>query len=158
EHNPAESQVGNARGEPSRDGRRKAYPTLELALGVIGKAMQAVRTKSWFYSEQFGKPIMVVARFDLPDGGKAYRPFSRIPAGWRVGDPPGWLPLYNLKDLSGATRVYVVEGEKSAELIRGLGLVATTSAHGAQSPERTQWQPLAGKELVLIPDHDKAGE
>ncbi|MHB9044517.1 MAG: AAA family ATPase [Pirellulales bacterium] len=38
-----------------------------------------------------------------------------------------------------------------------LGLVATTSMHGAMSPEKTDWTPLAGKDVVILPDHDQPG-
>ena len=44
------------------------------------------------------------------------------------------------------------------DLVRELGLIATATAHGAQSPQRTDLGPLAGKELVLLPDHDAPGE
>ena len=41
---------------------------------------------------------------------------------------------------------------------RAPGLVATTSAHGAQSPHKSDWSPLAGKDVVILPDHDAPGE
>jgi hypothetical protein len=62
-----------------------------------------------------------------------------------------------LHDLAGAKRVYIAEGEKAADAARSIGLVATTSAHGCNSPEKTDWQPLAGKEVVLLPDNDPSG-
>ena len=37
-------------------------------------------------------------------------------------------------------------------------MVATTSAHGAQSPSKSDWSPLAGKDVVILPDHDGPGE
>src|SRR5262249_320285 len=75
-----------------------------------------------------------------------------------VADPPGPLPLYDLPGLAGAHRVYVTEGEKCTELVRELGLAATTASHGAKSPAKTDWTPLAGLEVVIVPDHAKAGE
>ncbi|MCA9266588.1 MAG: DUF3987 domain-containing protein, partial [Planctomycetales bacterium] len=36
--------------------------------------------------------------------------------------------------------------------------MATTSAHGSQSPDKTDWSPLAGKECVILPDNDEAGQ
>jgi len=42
--------------------------------------------------------------------------------------------------------------------LRDLGLVATTSAHGALSAGRTDWRPLAGKDVVHLPDNDRDGE
>jgi hypothetical protein len=60
--------------------------------------------------------------------------------------------------LATAKRVYVCEGEKAADAARTLGLVATTSAHGAKAAAKTDWQPMAGKEVVILPDKDDAGE
>ena len=39
-----------------------------------------------------------------------------------------------------------------------IGLDATTSAHGANAAEKTDWRPLAGLEVVLAPDNDANGE
>ena len=36
-------------------------------------------------------------------------------------------------------------------------LLVTTSAHGAKSAHKTDWQPLAGREVVILPDNDAEG-
>jgi putative DNA primase/helicase len=54
--------------------------------------------------------------------------------------------------------VVITEGEKCADIARDLGLIATTSSHGAQSAKRTEWKPLAGRKVVIIPDNDEEGE
>ena len=90
--------------------------------------------------------------------GKTFRPIHRTAEGWVIGDPPGLRPLFGLPELADANVVYITEGEKAAEAVRRLpGLVATTSAHGAKSPAWTDWTPLAGKEIVILPDHDAPG-
>jgi len=40
---------------------------------------------------------------------------------------------------------------------RSIDLVATTSAHGAKPAHRTDWTPMAGREVVILPDNDTAG-
>ena len=45
-----------------------------------------------------------------------------------------------------------------ADKTRAVGLVATTSAHGAKSAKGSDWSPLAGRDVVILPDHDDAGE
>jgi len=70
---------------------------------------------------------------------------------------PSPRPLYGLPDVAAAPRVFVTEGEKAADAARLLGFVATTSAHGSQSASKTDWTPLAGKEVVILPDNDAAG-
>jgi hypothetical protein len=102
-----------------------------------------------------------VIRMDFEDGHKVPMPvYWRVEgakSGWDMGRPPGRLILFNLCGLEGAGRVYVTEGEKAASFVRGLGLVATTSAFGAGSPGLTDWSPLAGKEVIIFPDHDEEG-
>jgi hypothetical protein len=71
---------------------------------------------------------------------------------------PYQSPLYSLPDLVVADRVFITEGEKAAEAAKAIGLCATTSAHGSQSANKTDWSPLAGKECVILPDNDAAGE
>ena len=66
--------------------------------------------------------------------------------------------LYNLPEVTKAQQIFIVEGEKDVETARKLGLTATTNPLGAG-----KWLPkyselLASKDLVLIPDNDKAGE
>ena len=53
---------------------------------------------------------------------------------------------------------FVTEGEKAADAIRELGLVATTSAGGSSAAAKTDWSPLAGKTVVVCPDNDEPGE
>src|SRR5262245_40427595 len=62
------------------------------------------------------------------------------------------VPVLSLPDLADSARVYVTEGEKGADLARDLGVVATATAHGAKSPHRTDLGPLAGKEVIILPD------
>jgi putative DNA primase/helicase len=121
--------------------------------GVRGGRLAAV----WTYSDAAGVEVMRVARINTEDGGKEFRPVHRSKSGWKIGDPSGPLPLYNLQALTEATTVYVTEGEKAADAARGIGLVAVTSAHGAAAAEKTDWRPLAGKELIILRDNDDDG-
>src|SRR4029450_2981972 len=76
-----------------------------------------------------------------------------------AADPPSKLPLFRLPELIARTGelVFIVEGEKSACELATLGLLVTTSAHGAKSANKTVWQPLAGREIVILPDNDAEG-
>jgi putative DNA primase/helicase len=68
--------------------------------------------------------------------------------------------LYRLPELLAAdprAPVYLAEGEKDAENLRALGLVATTNPGGA-----LKWRPeygaaLCGRRMVLLPDNDVKG-
>jgi 5S rRNA maturation endonuclease (ribonuclease M5) len=53
--------------------------------------------------------------------------------------------------------VFLTEGEKDAESLLELGLVATTNAHGSQGVHKTDITPLWGREVVIVEDNDEAG-
>jgi archaellum biogenesis ATPase FlaH len=112
----------------------------------------------WSYPTADGAPHLFEYRFEAADGAKTYRTFHRVEGGYVAGDPPGPLPLYGLPALKDAERVYVVEGPKCARRAVNLGVCATTSSHGAKSPGKSDWSPLAGKEVVILPDNDGPGE
>ena len=125
--------------------------------------MAALETKhgkpvaSWTYHNAGGHPVGIVLRWDRPDGGKDFRPVSRHGTIWRIAGMPAPRPLYRLPELADARRVYVTEGEKAADAVRSVGLVATTSPHGSNSAGKADWSPLAGRRIVILPDADDAG-
>ena len=118
--------------------------------------MRATR-RDW-YHDRNGNEHFVVVRFD-DAGEKQFRPFCRNGSGWIVKDPPGKLPLFRLSQLLArrCERVFIVEGEKCACDLATLGWLVTTSAHGAKSAHKTDWQTLAGREVVILPDNDAEG-
>ncbi len=116
------------------------------------------RTEMWTYHDAQGEPVGLVLRWDRPGGGKDIRPVSRNGTGWTIGGMPRPRPLYRLPELRAAGRVYVCEGEKAADAVRSLGLISTTSPHGSKSAGKTDWSILAGKDVVVLPDNDDAGE
>jgi hypothetical protein len=136
--------------------RAAAFPTADAAVAVLerrhGKA-----SKRWTYHDTAGEPVGLVVRWDLPGGGKDIRPVSRHADGWRIAAMPDPRPLYRLPELAEAECIVVAEGEKSADAARSLGFTATTSAGGSQAAARTDWRPLAGKEVWVLPDSDAPG-
>jgi hypothetical protein len=134
----------------------KTFATARDAVAELERR-HGPRSALWTYHDAHGEPVGVVVRWDLPDGKKEIRPASRHGDGWRIGGMPEPRPLYGLPDLANAKRVYICEGEKAADAVRSIGLAATTSAHGSQSPDKSDWSPLAGRECVILPDHDEPG-
>ena len=67
--------------------------------------------------------------------------------------------LYRLPDLIGrpSEPVYLVEGEKDADTLASLGLVATTAPMGASSWDEEHSDQLRGRRVFVIPDADDAG-
>lgn len=131
------------------------YPTADDAVAALERRL-GTRSALWIYCNAAGEQVGAVVRWDRPDG-KDIRPIARRGSRWVIGAMPSPRPLYRLPDLAGARRVYLTEGEKCADVLRALGLNATTSAGGAKAARKTDWTPLAGKEVVLMPDNDDAG-
>jgi len=139
-----------------------AFQTVEAVVeAVIRETGVGTHGGQWTYQNPDGSPAMVVVRIDTPKPGdpdaKTFRPVHPTRDGWAIGDPPGKLPLFGLPALLTADRVFVVEGEGCCESARSIGLTATTSAHGASSPGKSDWTPLAGRDVMILPDNDGAG-
>jgi hypothetical protein len=134
----------------------KTFATARDAIAELERRY-GPQSARWTYLDPYGEPAGVVVRWNLPNGKKDVRPVSRHGNGWRIGGMADPRPLYGLPDLAGANRVYVCEGEKAADAARSIGLSATTSAHGCESPGKTDWGPVAGKEVVILPDNDPPG-
>ena len=104
------------------------------------------------YADESGVVLYEVCRFDDPKDFRQRRPGE----GWGLGDVR--RVLYRLPELIDSIgTVYVVEGEKDADRLRELGVVATTSAQGAKSARKTDWTPLEGRDVVVLPDNDPEG-
>jgi hypothetical protein len=152
---------GKTSAKPKRNGAAertgRAYATPEAAIAFFIKEF-GEPTEHWTYHRANGDEFMRVYRFDLDDGSKQFRPIHPDVNGhWHTGDPSVLL-LYHLPEIRDAEMVCVLEGEKCCDVVRAMGLTATTSAHGAAAAARSNWAPLAGKNVVLVPDNDKAGE
>jgi len=110
----------------------------------------------WAYQDATDKEVGVIVRWDTAEG-KEYLPLSPRDNGWVIKGMLEPKPLYNLPRLATKEMVFVTEGEKAAEALKSIGLAATTSSGGSQSPGKTDWSPLAGKQIVITPDNDAPG-
>jgi hypothetical protein len=150
---PKTGPTPNRNGEPAGGGR--TFATAKDAVAELERR-HGKRSALWTYHDARGEPVGVVVRWDGPTG-KDIRPAARHADGWRIGAMPDPRQLYGLPDLAAARRVVVVEGEKTADAARTLGFTATTSAGGSQAASKTDWRPLAGKEVWILPDNDAPG-
>jgi hypothetical protein len=136
----------------------KSYAVADAAIAALERMISGAKFASeWTFPGGTFKTI----RFDLAGGGKTCRPIHVADDGWRIGDPPEPLPLlYSDEIPDPATIVFVPEGEKCADLVRGLGLAAVASSHGADSAHRSDWTALAQSNALIafLPDNDEAGE
>jgi hypothetical protein len=116
----------------------------------------------WKYKTAEGKTAFYIQRFDT-EKSKETRPVSYNPEkdDWQYRLPQEPLPLYNL-DLIESDKeatVIVVEGEKTADAAAKLfpGHVCITSAGGSNNALKSDWSPLYGRKVTLIPDADEPG-
>ena len=119
--------------------------------------------QEWHYTDEDGVSLFVKQRFKTNDAkGKTYKTLRVLPDNSRVGKLGDCrIVPYKLPDLLQATAagrvVYITEGEKAADALGSLGVVATTSHAGSGnwSPELNQY--FAGANVVIVPDNDQAG-
>ncbi len=116
------------------------------------KKAKKSRHRFYYYTDKFR-----VMRTDKADGSKTFCTQHLSNGRWVKKAPPKPWPLYKPDEVVGEDTVIVAEGEKCAEVLRDHGFCATTSATGSSSPQHTDWSPLAGKTVIIIPDNDDPG-
>lgn len=110
----------------------------------------------YIYNDKEGKKLYKVIRFE---------PKNFVQAKYDNGK---WIfkmtgvnyVLYNLPNVVKSDIVYFVEGEKDADNLNKIGLVATTTAGGASGFKKKAQQyvkELKDKTVYIIPDNDKPG-
>jgi hypothetical protein len=101
------------------------------------------------------KEVLPVTFCEFTKGGRTYRD-------WRARSVPAPRPLYRLPNLlsSPDKPVIITEGEKKADRAVELfpGFESTTTMGGAEQPQLSDFGPLAGRRVIIWPDHDESGE
>jgi putative DNA primase/helicase len=164
---PAELAEAARQNEQSNS-ERSAPPTCPPADAEPG-ALAAARLSGrkpdglWRYATAQDETAFYAARWNEADGKKTFRPITwGERAGWQFEAWPDHRPLFNLPDLvsNPSAPVVICEGEKAAEAAAAIfpSSIATTSSGGAGAAAKTDWTPLAGRSILIWPDHDAAGE
>ncbi|MCA9279600.1 MAG: AAA family ATPase [Phycisphaeraceae bacterium] len=139
--------------------RLKAHSSLELAIEEQRYAGFPVST--WKYFDDQRTLVGAVVRFEHESSKKTYRPFYRNSEGlWETRAIPPKRPMYRLPEvlnLDVDKTVYVCEGEKAVDAAVSCGLEAVTSAGGSNASKHTDWSPLNGRDVVVLPDNDPQG-
>ena len=151
---------------------------LDLLAHELGLATRAEQLR-WLESNGFkeksdAKPALkprIVKTYDYTDenGELLFQAVRMEPKSFRQRRPDGndwkWsvkgvrqVP-YRLPELldNPDALVFVVEGEKDADRLAELGLLATCNAAGAGKWSKSHSEPLAHRRVVVLPDNDKAG-
>jgi 5S rRNA maturation endonuclease (ribonuclease M5) len=123
------------------------------AANDAGRIVEVYRYEDWA-----GVLVHEVVRYE-PKSFRQRRPDGK---GGHLWNMKGVHPtLYNLPRVHEATMkgelVIVVEGEKDADRLNRLGLVATCNAGGAGKWKPEHTGQLSGARVAIIPDNDDAG-
>lgn len=120
------------------------------------KPAKARLVASYDYKDETGKLLFQVQRFE-PKKFVQRRPAGD---GWEYKVQGTRQVPYRLPELVAAplgSAIYIVEGEKDADRLAALGLVATCNAGGAGKWRDSHSEHLKGCTVILIPDNDDAG-
>ncbi len=132
---------------PSRNGRRPA------AKDGANRRIVTI----YDYRDETGALLFQTVRY-CPKDFKYRRPDGK--GGWIWNLDGVRRVLYRLPELLAAdpaALVFIPEGEKDADRLRSLGLVATSNPMGAGTWRSEYNQDLAGRHVVILPDNDSDG-
>jgi hypothetical protein len=111
------------------------------------------------YTDKDGKLLYQVVRME-PKDFRIRRLGEKGRWVWNLG--PVARTLYHLPEVLDSSRqiepIFMVEGEKDADRLRELGVIATTSPMGAGNWCPTFAEYFRGRELIILPDADEPGE
>jgi KaiC/GvpD/RAD55 family RecA-like ATPase len=107
------------------------------------------------YTDEAGETLYEVVRYRDPKSFRQRRPdgsggYNQSVAGVRR------VP-YRLPAVLGSNFVFVVEGEKDADNLAQLGLVATCNSGGAGKFDAELAPHFTGKDIAILPDNDDVG-
>ena len=133
---------------------------LRLASAAIEKGfeLQAIHQ----YHDETGNCLHARIRLKHPATGEKWiRPIHQQENEYVFGEPsyPDGKPLYNLHALhtDQLSPPFVLEGEMCVDALQSKNILATTSG-SADSASGANWQALAGRNVILWPDNDVAGQ
>ena len=126
----------------------------EAGLSDEGETRRIAAT--YDYLDEDGSLLFQAVRY-TPKAFKQRRPDGK--GGWVWNLTGVRRVLYRLPELLAApnARVYVPEGEKDCEALRGVGLLGTTNAGGAGKWRPEYSESLRGRDVVMLPDNDDSG-
>ncbi|MEM1170620.1 MAG: VapE domain-containing protein [Cyanobacteria bacterium P01_H01_bin.35] len=133
------------------------------------------QTRYYHYPNRNGKPLVRVQREDYGDGKKKFYQQQWVANRNQYinglsedKEKPGTvnvsrteIPIYKYKEvklaIANGEKIFIVEGESTAETLRGLGIPATCNIGGSGQWKESDSQELKGAKVVICPDRDTKG-
>jgi hypothetical protein len=127
-------------------------------------ALQApVLEHEWLYEDEDGEQLFIKQRFKTNTAkGKDYKLVSIGPDGAKRYSMSGTrLVPYRFPELLNAKTagrtIFLTEGEKAADALVSIGVIATSAHAGSGSWPEEITQYFAGAVVIMVPDNDLAG-
>jgi hypothetical protein len=151
-------------GTRTAPGRPSTTPTNPAGSPATTTApkVKPVKVATFTYTDDQGRRLYIKERWEPARDGKRTKEFFFNHFDKQGKKQPGFKGehvLFNLDSIVKADQIFILEGEGKARLLSSWGLAATCLDTGAESKWRASYTPyLAGKDVVIVPDNDKAGE
>ena len=122
-----------------------------------------VLDQEWVYVDEDGEPLFVKQRYKTGTAkGKDYKLVSIGPDGAKRYSMSGTrLVPYRFPELLNAKTagrtIFLTEGEKAADALVSIGVIATSAHAGSGSWPEEITQYFAGAVVIMVPDNDLAG-
>ena len=118
--------------------------------------------QEWIYTDEDRQPVFVKQRLKVGESGKTYRLYKIDEHGRKQSSlSDARIVPYNLPALLDAKtsgrNIFLVEGEKAADAIKSIGMIASTAHTGAGSWPAAITEYFAGAQVIILPDNDVAG-
>lgn len=124
---------------------------------------EPVLEQEWHYTDEAGVVQHIKQRYKTFDAkGKTYKQYRVDENGRRHASMTGAnIVPYNLPEVDFARKtgrtVFLCEGEKAADALKSLGVVATCTHNGASSFPEDVVKHLVGLTIAIVPDNDTVG-
>jgi hypothetical protein len=130
-------------GKPKNSSKNGFRHPLVAAKYLEDKQKLGPYTARYHYYDKNSNSVLEMYRFEPPGGNKEFRPVQlRDDNRWHIGlQKDKLLPLYHLVTLQRRPNemVFLLEGEKCANIGASWGLLTITTAHRARAHSRQSW-------------------
>jgi len=129
----------------------------------LPKPQEPVLEQEWHYTDEDGVVQHIKQRYNTFDAkGKTYKQYRVDENGRRHASMTGAnIVPYNLPEVDFARKtgrtVFLCEGEKAADALKSLGVVATCTHNGASNFPEDVVKHLVGLTIAIVPDNDAVG-
>ena len=143
--------------------QKKRHATCDDAIAAVRWSVEqdgkeVVDAIPYPYVDGNSRPFGCSVRFNFADGFKTFRQVHVDGDAWLTSAGDNLWPIFKLNEVSHKNLVYLHEGEKACLAGWKIGLPSTCCKGGCKAPQKTDWQPLANRDVVILPDNDQAGE